>query len=82
MIFCETILGMANRYYTSEEVRRVFEMRLRDRTQVSVCRELGMKAQNLSVMVKGAPITGKVLDWLGFERVEGMFTRKRKAVRP
>lgn len=78
MIFCDSVVFMANRYYTADDIRKVFEAKIKGRTQVSICRELGLKAQNLSVMVNGAPINGRVLAWLGYRRVEGLYERTGK----
>ena len=66
---------MAKRYYSAEDVRKAFTSALQGRSQASVCRELGLKAQNLSVMVKGGPINGRVLTWLGFRRVTDAYER-------
>ena len=69
-----------SRYYTSDEIRAVLNQKMIGRTQAEVAREIGMKFQNLSVMLKGAPINGKLLKWLGFRRVETLY-EKAKAVK-
>jgi hypothetical protein len=69
-------------YVTTEQLRSLLRRALakRNNRQVDLAREIGVKPQNLSVVLKGAPIGGKILDFLGYERVDGLF--KRKAVRP
>jgi hypothetical protein len=67
---------MANRYYTGDEVRAALDRALKTRTQSAICRECGCKPQHISIMVKGGPITGKVLAWLGFTRVDGLYRRR------
>ena len=69
--------GMAKRYYTSEDVRGALLDKLGTCTQADICRESGVKAQNISQMVKGAPIGGKVLTWLGYKRVNGIYERSK-----
>lgn len=66
-----------SRYYTDKDVRAVLHRKLEDRTQADLAREVGMKFQNLSVMVKGGPINGKLLTWLGFRRADGLFEKAK-----
>lgn len=61
--------------FTTEDVRAELARRIEGRSQADVAREIGIKPQNLSIMVAGAPITGKVLAWLGFRRIEGLYAR-------
>lgn len=63
------------KHFTTDDVRAELERRMRGRKQADVAREVGVKPQNLSIMVKGAPIHGKVLSWLGYRRIEGMFEK-------
>ena len=67
--------SMKNSYYGVEHVRRAFDLKLAGRTQVEVAREIGIPPQNLSQMVRGAPVTGKVLSWLGFRRVKNLYEK-------
>lgn len=66
---------MAKRYYTEDAVRADLLKRLEKRTMTSVAKEVGVKLQNLSVMKLGLPITGKVLEWLGYRAVKRMYER-------
>ncbi len=68
---------MANRYYTQEQVRAALRRQLEQKSQIQIARECGAKPQNVSVMVQGAPIGGKVLAWLGFKKVEGLYERSK-----
>lgn len=61
--------------FTTADVRAEFVKRIQGRRQAEVAREVGVKPQNLSTMIKGAPIHGKVLAWLGYRRVEGIYER-------
>ena len=77
MFFSDSVVGMTGRFYTTQDIQKALGQRLKDRTQASVCRELKLKPQNLSVMVRGGPISGRVLEWLGYERVEGLYRKAR-----
>lgn len=57
------------KYSTTEDVRVEFERRCMGRTQAEIAKEIGIPFQTVSIMLKGAPIGGKTLVWLGFERV-------------
>jgi hypothetical protein len=69
---------MAKRYYADDAVRAELSKRLAGRTMTSVAKEAGVKVQHISVMNQGASITGKVLAWLGYRRVEGLYERIEK----
>jgi tRNA threonylcarbamoyladenosine modification (KEOPS) complex Cgi121 subunit len=60
---------MKQKRISADDVRGELIRRMAGRTQIEVAREIGIPPQNLSVMVKGAPIGGKVLSWLGYRRV-------------
>lgn len=66
---------MAKRFYADDAVRAEFTKRLAGRTMTSAAQEIGVKLQNLSIMKQGAPISGKVLAWLKFRKVEGLYER-------
>lgn len=61
--------------FTANDVRSELRKRLDGRTQAEVAREVGIKPQNLSVMASGGPIHGKLLAWLGYRRIEGIYER-------
>ena len=69
------------RYYTADDVRTALSVVLASMTQADLARETGLKPQHISVMAKGAPITGKLLAWLGFERVDGLYSRTASSTR-
>lgn len=69
---------MTQEQFTTEDVRAEFRLRLEGKTQIEIAREIGIKPQNLSAMVAGAPINGKVLAWLGFRRIEGLFEKTKE----
>jgi len=65
-----------HRYYDEEFVRAALKFKITmGHTQVEIARACGVSPQNVSAMVKGAPIVGKVLAWLGFRRVEGLYEK-------
>ena len=61
---------------TDEQLRKILKRRVGDQKQVHLAKEIGVKPQNLSIAIKGAPIGGKILAWLGYERVDGIYRRK------
>ncbi len=65
-------------YVTQEHLKRILEAKLEGRSQASLCREIGVRPQHLSLMVNGAPINGKVLAYLGYEKAEGLYRRVRR----
>jgi hypothetical protein len=62
-------------HFTTNDVRRELAKRLVGRTAASVCREIGVKPQNLSPMLAGGPIYGKVLRWLGYRKIDDLYER-------
>jgi plasmid maintenance system antidote protein VapI len=52
-------------------------------SQAKLARKIGVKPQNLSAMINGSPINGKVLVWLGYEAVNDLYRplngKRRKA---
>lgn len=63
------------KHYSSDDVRAELGKRLQGKTQAEVCREIGLKPQNLSVMVAGGPIYGMVLRWLGYRKVDDLYEK-------
>jgi hypothetical protein len=70
-------------YVTQAQLRAVLRLKLakRNNRQVDLAREIGIKQQNLSIALKGAPIGGKILDFLGYERVDGLYRKQRSGCR-
>lgn len=68
---------MGNRYYTKDQVRAELLKRLAGKRQADISRLCGAKPQHLSLMVNGAPVSGKVLAWLGFKKVEHLYEREK-----
>ena len=61
--------------YTSDDIRAALQKRLHGQIQARIARQIGVSPQNLSVMASGGPIHGKVLAWLGYRRVEGIYEK-------
>lgn len=57
------------RYFTESEVRDALRRKLRGRTQTEVAKEAGISRSMMSQLVHGAPMTGKVLVYLGYCKV-------------
>ena len=72
---CEYVHFM--KHYREQDVRAFLNAKLKHTTQAEIARECGLKRQNVSAMVNGSPIVGKLLTWLGFQRVEGLYERVR-----
>ena len=66
-------------YLTEPELRKLLTKKLRGRTQTEVAQEAGIKPNLMSMAVHGNAITGKLLHFLGYERVRERLYRK---VRP
>jgi hypothetical protein len=64
------------RLITEPELRRQLSRTLADRTQVAVGRAAGVSASVMSMAVHGSPITGKLLAYLGYEKVREKLYRK------
>ena len=72
IIFCGMILSM--NYVTQHQLLAQLRSHWERRTsQAALAREIGVKPQNLSQMLRGAPINGRVLKWLGYEAVNGLY---------
>ncbi len=71
-------------FTTDSELRELLRKRLKGKTMSSIAKEMGVKLNFLSMVVNGAPITGKILAGLGYERVRERLYRplgKNKAAR-
>jgi hypothetical protein len=69
-------------YLTEAELRHLLRKRLAGRTQAKVAEDAGIRPNVLSMAVHGNPITGKLLAYLGYERVRERLYRKTKGVQP
>ena len=63
-------------YVAESEVRKALAKRLRNCTQAELAREVGISRSTVSMTVAGAPVTGKLLADLGFERVKQRVYRR------
>ena len=64
-------------YVTQDELRALLRKKLGSGTQAALARAIGVKPQNLSVQLQGLPIQGKVLAWLGYEAVNGLYQKRK-----
>ena len=61
-------------FVTQDELREMLRERsLNKGSQASLARDIGVKPQNLSVMLRGSSIHGKVLKWLGYEAINDLY---------
>jgi hypothetical protein len=61
-------------FVTQDKLRQILRERwLKKGSQAALAREIGVKPQNLSVMLQGASINGRVLTWLGYEAVNDLY---------
>ena len=61
-------------YVTQDDLRKLLRKRRAEfDTQKEMAAATGAKPQNLSLMLKGAPINGRVLRWLGYEAVNDLY---------
>jgi hypothetical protein len=63
-------------YVTNEQLRKMLKRKLADRSQADLSKEIGVKPQNLSIVLKGAPVGGRILSFLGYEKVDGLYRKK------
>jgi hypothetical protein len=64
-------------FLTEPEIRAKLREAVQDRTLTEAANEMGVTLPFLSMAVNGAPVTGKILRYLGFERVRERLYRKR-----
>jgi hypothetical protein len=62
-------------YVTQDHLRQMLKKALGNQKQVSLAREIGIPPQHLSLMLKGMPIGGKALKYLGYEKAEGLYRK-------
>jgi hypothetical protein len=53
--------------------RLLLKKRAEVKSQAALARTIGVSPQNLSLMLHGSTIHGKVLRWLGYEPVRGLY---------
>ena len=66
---------MSKKFYTDQDVRKELARQLTAFTQAELAQFTGIPRQNVSAMALGAPIRGKLLAWLGFKQVQGLYER-------
>jgi len=62
-------------HHTERDVRDELDIRLKTMTQADVARVTGIHTPNISNTVRGGPIPAKLLAWLGFKQVTGIYER-------
>ena len=65
--------------FTETEVRRSLQKAIGRRTLTAVGKDAGVSVQVVSMAVNGAPITGKLLAYIGYEKVRERLYRRRAA---
>ena len=65
-------------YATDNQLRAILTRKLAKGTQVVLAKRIGIKPQNLSIVLKGAPVGTRIAAFLGYERVDGLYRRKLK----
>lgn len=66
-------------YLTESQLRKVLAKRLAGRTKKQVADEAGINPNALSMMLHSAPITGKLLSYLGYRRVQDRLYERKTA---
>jgi hypothetical protein len=66
---------MAQRYYTEDEMRKRFDQLINGRTQHKVAAEIGIKRQQVNAMIRGEQLSAKVLAWMGYQKVQGVYEK-------
>lgn len=66
------------KYFTDADVRRELLAALGNSTQAAFARKIGVMPNFLSMIIGGAPITGKVLAYLGYRKVQTRLYEKAK----
>jgi hypothetical protein len=64
------------RYHTEEDLREMLRKKTEGKKQSRVAGEIGVKPNVLSMALRGAPITGKIRDWLGFSKGPKVYVRQ------
>ena len=55
-------------YITEEALRKKLLQALKGKTQSELAREMGVQQNFLCMAVNGSPITGKILEYLGYRK--------------
>ena len=67
------------RLIAEPELRRKLSRTRADKTQIAIGKAAGVSASVMSMAVHGGPITGKLLAYLGYEKVREKLYRKTAA---
>jgi hypothetical protein len=63
-------------YFTEHDLQKELKRRIGTRNQSDVASEIGVSASFLSMVINGYPFTGKIVKWLGYQKVkERLFVR-------
>jgi hypothetical protein len=65
------------RQYTAEFIRRELKRKMKGKTQTAFAREIGVHRQVLCLVLNGDQPTQRILAWLGYRRVEGLYERAK-----
>ena len=65
-------------FITEPQLREVLRKKLVGRTQAAVAKDAGIGSNLMSMIVHGAPITGKLLAFLGYSKVRQKLYRRVK----
>jgi DNA transposition AAA+ family ATPase len=65
-------------YITEDKLRQELRSKVKGSTQVRIAEEIGVGASALSMALGGAPVTGKILAWLGYRRVRTRLYERSK----
>ena len=60
-------------FVTQNYLRTLLREKLGDGTQTALAKQINVKPQNLSQMLNGARINGRVLHWLGYKAVDDLY---------
>lgn len=66
---------MKKQYVTREELLEIFRKKIEGRKAADVAREIGCVPQNVT-NAKWGYLSPKILEWLGYAKVEGLYERK------
>jgi hypothetical protein len=65
----------ANRKFTEQQIRDDLSKRMKTMTQADVSRITGIFPPNISQMVRGAPLTARMMKWLGYREIRGIYEK-------
>lgn len=66
------------KYYSEDQVRSALKCRLNGKTQAELAKQIGVGQNFLSMVINGAPVTGKILSFLGFAKVRTRLYERAK----